>query len=514
MAPLPPLGPTPPEPSGARVLARTSSALSDEIIRKSDAAAIFVKLRKMIASDTQATETILGTIAVAAQSLTGATGAALAMPRDGVVVCVGRSGETAPELGDRLDVDSGISGECLRTGVSLRCDDASRDFHVDAEVCREMGLQSIAVVPLRGQHGRVGVLEAFSTAAYAFDEDKMEVLERLAGLAEAAWARGMVAVIPATEGPATEIRSTAAPVVAAPVVAAPVVAAPVVAAPAVDESRQASTAALQRVGDAIATGLRRAREAERKWRYGALAGLAVVILFLLSLVGWKTWYKASIESRPGRTAASTQPAPSETGPVAAGAGLAWQPGTGRQVSSAKPLPAVHSKATPAAEIPDIVIRKRTSPQVADSRNANGGTSSATARTPDAPADAIPGADEVSQITTANTGQTELGSVLSTSPSLPKLDRPISQVSGGTLVHKVQPVYSSQARSLHLQGAVVLEATIGEQGQIEDLKVISGHPLLAEAAKDAVSQWRYTPFVLNGQPIRKETRITISFVSPQ
>ena len=89
-------------------------------------------------------------------------------------------------------MDSGISGECLRTGVSLRCDDASRDLHVDAEVCRQMGLQSIAVVPLRGQIGRVGVLEAFSTEAYAFTEDKMALLERLAGLAEAAWARGAV----------------------------------------------------------------------------------------------------------------------------------------------------------------------------------------------------------------------------------------------------------------------------------------------------------------------------------
>ena len=61
---------------------------------------------------------------------------------------------------------------------------------------------------------------------------------------------------------------------------------------------------------------------------------------------------------------------------------------------------------------------------------------------------------------------------------------------------------------------MLEATINELGRIEDLKVISGHPLLAEAANDAVSQWRYTPFVLNGQPIRKQTRITISFVSSQ
>src|SRR6478736_947505 len=195
MAPRPPLAPTPPESAGARVPLRTRSEVSevsDASIRQSTAVLIFVKLRKMIASDMQPTETILGAIAVAAHSLTGATGAAVAMPRDGVVVCVGRSGETAPEIGDRLNVDSGISGECLRTGVTMRCDDASRDFHVDAEVCRELGLQSIAVVPLRGQQGRVGVLEAFSTQAYAFTEDKVEVLERLAGLAEAAWARGAV----------------------------------------------------------------------------------------------------------------------------------------------------------------------------------------------------------------------------------------------------------------------------------------------------------------------------------
>ena len=436
---------------------------------------------------------------MAAQSLTGATGAALAMPCDGVVVCVGRSGETAPELGDRLDVDSGISGECLRTGVSLRCDDASRDFHVDAEVCREMGLQSIAVVPLRGQYGRVGVLEAFSTAAYAFNEDKMEVLGRLAGLAEAAWARGMVPVNPAaeeavTEEPVTEVRAATAP--------------------AVEESHQESKVALERVGDAIATGRYRERETERKWRYSALAGLSVVILFLLSLIGWKTWYKASIESRPGRTAASPQPILAETGPVTAGAGLAWQPGAERQVSSAKATPVVHAKTAPAAEVPDTVIRKRASPQVTASSDANGETPNAAARTSDAPADATPGTEEVSQLTAAQTGQTELGSVLSPAPSLPKLDRPISQISGGTLVHKVQPIYSSQARSLHLQGDVVLEATINEQGQIEDLQVVSGHPLLAEAAKDAVSRWRYTPFALNGQPVRKQTRITISFVSSQ
>jgi TonB family protein len=503
MAPLPPLGPTPPEPSGARVLAQTSSALSDETIRKSDAAAIFVKLRKMIASDTQQTETILGAIAVAAQSLTGATGAALAMPRDGVVVCVGRSGETAPELGDRLDVDSGISGECLRTGVSLRCDDASRDFHVDAEVCREMGLQSIAVVPLRGQYGRVGVLEAFSTAAYAFDEDKMEILERLAGLAEAAWARGMVPVQPATETPVTE----------APVPEAPVSESRASTEATADEVHDASSVALERVGDAIATGLHRQRETRRKWRYSALAGLSALILVLLAVIGWRIWYKASIESRPSRTAASPEATPVETRNVAVGAGLAFRPGAEHPVLAANSRPARHTKSAAASELPDVVVRTHLSPQVAGNPNANRETPNAATPNPDGPADAVPGAEAVSQLTPAG-GQTELGSVLSAAPSLPRLDRPVSQVSGGTLVHKVQPVYPSQARSLHLQGAVVLDATISQQGQIEDLKVVSGDPLLAEAAKDAVAQWQYTPFLLNGQPMRKQTRITISFVAPQ
>src|SRR3984893_10837174 len=308
MAPIPPLTPTPPESMGARVSVRNRTEVSDETIRQSSASLTFVKLRKMIASDTQPTDNILGAVAVAAHSLTGATGAAVAMPRDGEVVCVGRSGETAPELGARLNVDSGISGECLRTGVIMRCDDASRDFHVNAEVCRQLGLQSIAVVPLRGQHGRVGVLEAFSTESYAFTEDKMEVLGRLAGLAEAAWARGMV-----IEAPSGEDEGIAATALTT-----------VVEAPAAEPRPVAATVPLAEVREILAPAQAQEPRFPRKWSYMILAAVAVLAVVLLSVYGWKAWYRSSIASST-RHPASSPMASAEGENGGAGAGLASTP---------------------------------------------------------------------------------------------------------------------------------------------------------------------------------------------
>ena len=99
--------------------------------------------------------------------------------------------------------------------------------------------------------------------------------------------------------------------------------------------------------------------------------------------------------------------------------------------------------------------------------------------------------------------------------MPVLSAPISQgVTGGILQHKVPPVYPPEARRERLEGNVVLQAVITAQGRLEDLKVISGHPLLAKAAEDAVNQWRYTPYLLNSEPIPKEIRITITFKAAQ
>jgi len=149
-----------------------------------DSELIFTRLREQIAAGTQDPDVLLGAITVAAQAMTDANGAALGVRRDGSVACVGRSGEAAPALGARLSENSGISGECLRTGRSQRCDDTENDPRVDAEVCRHLGLRSIAAVPIRSRLETVGILEVFSTSAHAFTEEHLSLLSNLAEMAD------------------------------------------------------------------------------------------------------------------------------------------------------------------------------------------------------------------------------------------------------------------------------------------------------------------------------------------
>jgi len=102
----------------------------------------------------------------------------------------------------------------------------------------------------------------------------------------------------------------------------------------------------------------------------------------------------------------------------------------------------------------------------------------------------------------------------TSVSLPAPPPPsqvrVSRMMEGNLVHRIQPSYPEIARQARVQGAVVLGAVISKDGRIENLRVLRGHPLLAKAAIDAVSQWRYRPYYLNGEPVEVETQVTVEF----
>jgi protein TonB len=118
----------------------------------------------------------------------------------------------------------------------------------------------------------------------------------------------------------------------------------------------------------------------------------------------------------------------------------------------------------------------------------------------------------------------IGGIISSSSSsslaaIPRLSQPapavqrvrVSQgVTKGLLIYRVEPAYPPLAKQARIQGVVVLTAIIGKDGNVQNLQVVSGHPLLAPAAIEAVKQWRYKPFLLNGQPVEVETTVTVNF----
>jgi protein TonB len=89
-----------------------------------------------------------------------------------------------------------------------------------------------------------------------------------------------------------------------------------------------------------------------------------------------------------------------------------------------------------------------------------------------------------------------------------------QVAAANLIRKVQPVYPPLAKSARVQGTVEFTATISKDGNIENLSLVRGHPLLVNAAREAVLQWKYRPTMLNGQPVEVITDIIVNFTLSQ
>src|SRR5438445_9904186 len=361
-------------------------------------------------------------ITEAAQKLTDASAAALAVRSHGLVICRARVGETAPAIGTKVDVDSGISGECLRTGKALRCDDTNRDLRVDAEVCRQLGLRSLAVVPLPSRRGVAGVLEVFSAQPHGFADRHMDLLAQLAEMAET-----------------------------------------------------------------VSAG---------HWNRGNRARLMIVgaaLLVALSITGWMLMRERPNPPRmPSKVAV---PKPSRMIKPSAARTAESQYFAERRVQRAQKV-----------EVESNADRFNPNARLRTSAPGVGQRTAENASGVEAPAPIPSGVAE--NLSSA------LSAVLSAPLDLPQRTVAISQgVSEGRLQHRVLPEYPAQARSLRLEGPVVLEAMVMEDGSVHDIKLVSGHPTLARAALDAVRQWRYQPYRLNGKPVAMRTEIRVTFKLP-
>lgn len=146
-------------------------------------------------------EAVLALIATRSQSLLRASGAAIALAgKDrGTMICRASAGDCAPPTGAKLQVGSGFSGECVRSGTVLRCDDAGLDERVDPESCRALNIRSMLAAPIRQTDNVIGIIEIFSPDANAFTEKDGSILQRFAEIIASAIKRSETENPPAEE---------------------------------------------------------------------------------------------------------------------------------------------------------------------------------------------------------------------------------------------------------------------------------------------------------------------------
>ena len=171
--------------------------------------------RAPMRSEEQELSAALKAIAERAQYITAASGAAIALKEGAELVCRAATGSTAPDLGACLEVKTGLTAECIRTGQTLRCDNAELDPRVDLESCRRLGIESIVVMPILRNSVLAGIFELFGSQAYCFQERDVETLKGLAAT--------VASSLPEPPGPSTQSAKSVEGTPLAPEVADPAV---------------------------------------------------------------------------------------------------------------------------------------------------------------------------------------------------------------------------------------------------------------------------------------------------
>jgi len=434
-------------------------------------------LREALASGHHPVDAILRAIADTARILTGANGTAIALQTNDVIVCRARSGDLAPELGALLSVDSGFSGRCLRSSRDLRCDDTQTDDRVEPEVCRILGIRSIAAVPLRGPTGTFGILEAFSSHSYAFTDEQVRSLKSLGKLVEAA-CQPVPGATPSTPAQASH-SSARSPTLAA------------------------STARIEKPSPAIFH-----EPAPRAKRRNWIISVAATLMLLASAVVWWTWRAPVGESTASQPAAESNTARVVTSNITA---LTAMP--------SKPSPTIanqqHDKSLTkgvvrnAANIEVVEDPHLVRPLSAATNNVILPAASGESTLRSSPS--TPDVEPPAVLASIPENSEKLANIVSAPAPLPGLAIRISQgVTQANIIRHIAPVYPQEALNLRVEGSVTLEAVVAEDGAIRDVKVLRGHPILAAAAVAAVRQWRYTPSLLDGKPTPVEREITVNF----
>jgi TonB family protein len=460
-----------------------------------------------------ALQVVLNEIAEQACLATGATGAAVLFERNGEMECRATSGTNAPELGARLDSESGLTVECIRTHQVQHCDDAQADPRANVEASHQLGTRSVMVFPLLRNGSIAGVLEVFSSRPAAFgvrDERTLEALAKrvLKNVERAADPSSLAAPqnspaqrtppLPGTEsldsrtGSETTLRSETTLKEDEEKVWAP-------------ETHGRSP----RVGrDAVVFGL----------------GVAVVICTVLfgTLVGWRlgAFRAGSSRGELAKSATSADLAKrnsAASGSAARGTGATTEAKAGTNTAPTPPPSATGNSATAVDDKKNVTPRSRTRAESgsSDSFPPEGSlrvyeNGKEVFRMPPTPGQGEAAAtragvkgSELNGSEVRRASSVEPAGVLELSP----------EVAEGSLLYRVEPEYPEEARQRQMQGSVVLDVRMGGDGAVQAVNLVSGQPLLADAAIAAVKQWRFKPRTVKGQPVEMQTKVILNFRLP-
>jgi len=286
---------------------------------------------------------------------------------------------------------------------------------------------------------------------------------------------------------------------------------PVIVAPLEKTETAAPSFGTTHVGSAPSFGALDDQDSEGSGGSKKMLVIAAIVLVAAAL-GYFGYTKLSGPSSPAPSIAAPQaatPAPSQASAKPSGAISEPVPSpTQPALSSTAKTTAAANTASVAVAEPEVITKK-----VAPAIVVKTATPKKTQMAGDEAAPQVP-----SPFALASDGDKKLSGLVSSAPSAmptPTLSTvKISQgVSQGLLIKRIQPRYPQNALSMRIQGPVLMEATINKEGSIANLKVVNGDPVLARAATEAVRQWRYKPYYLNGEPVEIQTQITVNFKLP-
>ena len=420
-----------------------------------------------------ALDLVLNELVVRAAQATHASAAALALARGDEMVCRASTGHLAPDLGVPLNTRDGLSGACLQTRQPQLSVDTEFDPRVDPVLSRRLGIRSILIVPVFETNGNTaqfdGILEVFSPSPAAFSHNDQKVLECFAE--ECARIRQAAVELSQPKPDATVVRpelvlpESVLPESILPESVAPEFMPPHFVAASVEPASRPRYEAWTLVLGTLAI----------------LATIAVSFLFG-SRIGW-------LRPNPSQAqiSQSTNSIPAE--PIRSAA---------TRSAATKSTPAAPAKSA-APAVDELVVYEK---------------GKVIFRMKPAPAKSDQGKRRQSKHDSTKQGRDAIVEASSTTKIASSQSVWLAPAQAeARLLSRTEPQYPPEALVAHRAGNVVLEVQVAEDGSVSSVRTLSGDPLLASAAADAVRNWRYQPYRQHDHPSQFQTDVTLSFALP-